>query len=209
MDTYRLPMFPLGTPLVPGALLPLQIFEPRYQLMMSDVLAASEPEFGVVLIERGHEVGGGDIRSLVGTVARIVDSQMLADGRRMVIALGTRRMRVDEWLADDEYPVALVSDWPDDAHEDVEAAEFVRVFDYLIEVSRLVERLGGPIPRFDSVELSVDPTFASFQLVALAPIGPADRQRMLNCDGPVRRIELLEESLSDVEAACQFRLQED
>jgi Lon protease-like protein len=202
-------MFPLGTPLVPGALLPLQIFEPRYQLMMSDVLAASEPEFGVVLIERGHEVGGGDIRSLVGTVARIVDSQMLADGRRMVIALGTRRMRVDEWLADDEYPVALVSDWPDDAHEDVEAAEFVRLFDYLIEVSRLVERLGGPIPRFDSVELSVDPTFASFQLVALAPIGPADRQRMLNCDGPVRRIELLEESLGDVEAACQFRLQGD
>ena len=209
MDSYRLPMFPLGTPLVPGALLPLQIFEPRYQLMMSDVLAASEPEFGVVLIERGHEVGGGDIRSLVGTVARIVDSQMLADGRRMVIALGTRRMRVDEWLADDEYPVALVSDWPDDAHEDVEAAEFVRLFDYLIEVSRLVERLGGPIPRFDSVELSVDPTFASFQLVALAPIGPADRQRMLNCDGPVRRIELLEESLGDVEAACQFRLQGD
>jgi Lon protease-like protein len=209
MDTYRLPMFPLGTPLVPGALLPLQIFEPRYQLMMSDVLAASEPEFGVVLIERGHEVGGGDIRSLVGTVARIVDNQMLADGRRMVIALGTRRMRVDEWLPDDEYPVALVSDWPDDPREDVEAAEFVRLFDYLIEVSRLVERLGGPIPRFDSVELSVDPTFASFQLVALAPIGPADRQRMLNCDGPVRRIELLEESLGDVEAACQFRLQGD
>lgn len=209
MDSYRLPMFPLGTPLVPGALLPLQIFEPRYQLLMSDVLAASEPEFGVVLIERGHEVGGGDIRSLVGTVARIVDTQMLADGRRMVIALGTRRIRVDEWLADDEYPMALVSDWPDGSHEDVEAAEFVRIYDYLIEVSRLVERLGGPIPRFDSVELSVDPTFASFQLVALAPIGPADRQRMLQCDGPVRRLELLKESLGDVDAACQFRLLED
>ena len=209
MDSYRLPMFPLGTPLIPGALLPLQIFEPRYQLLMSDVLASREPEFGVVLIERGHEVGGGDIRSMVGTVARIVDNQMLADGRRMVIALGTRRMRVDEWLADDEYPMALVSDWPDGPHEDIEAAEFVRVYDYLTEVCRLVERLGGPIPRFDSVELSVDSTFASFQLVALAPIGPADRQRMLNCDGPVQRLELLEESLGDVDAACQFRLLED
>ncbi len=209
MDPYRLPMFPLGTPLVPGALLPLQIFEPRYQLMMSDVLAASEPEFGVVLIERGHEVGGGDIRSMVGTVARIVDNQLLADGRRLVIALGTRRIRVDEWLADGEYPMALVSDWPDVPHEVIEAAEFVRVYDYLIEVSRLVERLGGSIPRFDSVELSVDPTFASFQLVALAPIGPADRQRMLQCDGPVRRLELLTESLGDVDAACQFRLLED
>ena len=55
MDTYRLPMFPLGTPLVPGALLPLQIFEPRYQLMMSDVLHASEPEFGVVLLLPSRE----------------------------------------------------------------------------------------------------------------------------------------------------------
>ena len=62
-------MFPLGTPLVPGSLLPLQIFEPRYQQMISDVLESSEPEFGVVLIERGHEVGGGDIRSMAGTVA--------------------------------------------------------------------------------------------------------------------------------------------
>lgn len=209
MDTYRLPMFPLGTPLVPGALLPLQIFEPRYQMMMSDVLAANDPEFGVVLIERGHEVGGGDIRAMVGTVTRVVDSQLLPDGRRMVIALGTRRIRIHEWLPEDIYPAALVSDWPDETSREVGSTELTRIFDYLVDVSRLVEKLGGPIPQFEAIDLSADSTYASFQLVALAPIGPADRQRMLVCEGAARRIELLEESLSDVEAACRFRLQGD
>ena len=207
MDMYRLPMFPLGTPLVPGALLPLQIFEPRFHMMMSDVLAASEPEFGVVLIERGHEVGGGDIRAMVGTLTRIVDNQMLPDGRRMVIGLGTRRIRIHEWLPEVIYPAAMVSEWPDETSHDVGSTELARIFDYLVEVSRLVARLGGPIPQFEEIELSQDSTHASFQMVALAPIGPADRQRMLVCEGAARRIELLEESLGDVEAACRFRLQ--
>jgi Lon protease-like protein len=207
MDAYLLPMFPLGTPLVPGSLLPLQIFEPRYQQMISDVLESSEPEFGVVLIERGHEVGGGDIRSMAGTVARIVEAQRATDGRRMVLALGTRRMRIGEWLPDDPYPVAMVSDWPDLESGWVDPAEVSRLFGKVVEVSSLFEQLGGPAPRLLDIEISDDPSFATFQLVALAPIGPADRQRLLVCDGPVQRLELLESALSDVEAACRFRLQ--
>ena len=60
-----LPMFPLGTVLLPGAPLPLQVFEPRYRGLTHDCLAGV-PEFGVVLIERGSEVGGGDVRTNVG-----------------------------------------------------------------------------------------------------------------------------------------------
>ena len=207
MDPYRLPMFPLGTPLVPGSLLPLQIFEPRYQHMMNDVLAASEPEFGVVLIERGHEVGGGDIRSMSGTVARIVDTQVAPDGRRMVLALGIRRLRVHEWQPDQPYPVALVTDWPDITTADIDSTEVNRLFDVVIEVNSLFEKLGGPVLPVADIELSADASFASFQLVALAPIGPADRQRLLACEDPVSRLEMLELALSDVEAACRFRLQ--
>lgn len=209
MDDYRLPMFPLGTPLVPGSLLPLQIFEPRYQQMMTDVLMNSDPEFGVVLIERGHEVGGGDIRSMAGTVARIVETQVAPDGRRVVLALGIRRMRVHEWLPDAPYPIALVNDWPDGLSDEIDSAEASRLFDKVIEVSSLFEKLGGPPLRVADIELSTDVSFASFQLVALAPIGPADRQRLLVCEDAARRLELLESALSDVEAACRFRLQGD
>ncbi|WP_415830929.1 LON peptidase substrate-binding domain-containing protein [Janibacter anophelis] len=56
-----LPMFPLGTVLLPGNPLPLQVFEPRYLAMLRDI-AGGDGRFGVVLIERGFEVGGGDQR---------------------------------------------------------------------------------------------------------------------------------------------------
>ena len=66
-------MFPLGNVLMPGGVLPLHVFEPRYRQLVKDCIAADEPEFGVVLIERGSEVGGADFRSLAGCVARIIE----------------------------------------------------------------------------------------------------------------------------------------
>ena len=55
-------MFPLGTVLFPTLILPLHVFEPRYRALVENCLAAPQPEFGVVLIERGSEVGGDDVR---------------------------------------------------------------------------------------------------------------------------------------------------
>src|SRR3954468_24377263 len=102
-----MPMFPLGTVLFPYALLPLQVFEPRYQLMMRHVLDGDH-EFGVVLIERGSEVGGGDTRFDIATVARVVQSSDLLDGRIVLATVGMRRVRVARWLPDDPYPRAEV-----------------------------------------------------------------------------------------------------
>src|ERR1700680_541599 len=95
----RLPMFPLGSVLFPAAMLPLHIFEPRYRVLMFDCTReGAEPEFGVVLIERGTEVGGADQRFGIGTVARIVEAGELPDGRWLVNAIGTVRVTVDRWL---------------------------------------------------------------------------------------------------------------
>ena len=73
-------MFPLGSVLFPSAYLPLHVFEERYRQLVRDCLAGNG-EFGVVLIERGSEVGGGDVRTEVGTVARIVEVTEFDDGR--------------------------------------------------------------------------------------------------------------------------------
>ena len=105
-------MFPLGTVLLPSLLLPLHVFEPRYRTLVDDCVAG-DGEFGVVLIERGSEVGGGDVRTDVGTVARILEVERFDDGRFAVAAVGTRRIRVERWLDDDPYPRAEVHDWPD------------------------------------------------------------------------------------------------
>ncbi|MEY3360946.1 MAG: hypothetical protein RL531_665, partial [Actinomycetota bacterium] len=82
-----LPMFPLGTALLPGAMLPLHVFEERYRALVEHCLAR-DGEFGVVLIERGSEVGGGDRRFAVGTLARIVEAGRFPDGRYALVATG-------------------------------------------------------------------------------------------------------------------------
>src|SRR5205085_12341103 len=105
LSTATTPMFPLGTVLFPYAVLPLHVFEPRYRLMMRHVLDGDQ-EFGVVLIERGSEVGGGDVRFDTGTIARVAQANELPDGRFVCTAVGVRRVRVRAWLPDDPYPLA-------------------------------------------------------------------------------------------------------
>ncbi len=105
-------MFPLSTVLFPGAGLPLHVFEERYRVLMGHCLDG-DGEFGVVLISRGSEVGGGDQRVGIGTVARIANVAELEDGRLLVVATGVRRVRVEDWLPDDPYPQAVVEDLPD------------------------------------------------------------------------------------------------
>src|ERR1700691_5047507 len=98
----RLGMFPLSALLYPHALIPLHVFEPRYRALTRDCLAG-DARFGVVLIERGAEVGGGDQRMAVGTCAVITKAAALSDGRWMLLVQGDKRIRVGEWLDDDPY----------------------------------------------------------------------------------------------------------
>ena len=98
MESMR--MFPLGNPLMPFSMVTLRIFEPRYLQMIDECVEQSAP-FGIVLIERGFEVGGGDQRSTIGTVAQLVDVKDLPDGELAVVAVGVERIRVLEWLPDD------------------------------------------------------------------------------------------------------------
>ncbi len=97
-----LPLFPLGTALLPGARLPLQLFEPRY-LVLARALAEREEDdrrFGVTLIRKGHEVGAEAVQDLhaIGCEAR-VDVMALAEGRAgtvvHLVATGVRRFRLD------------------------------------------------------------------------------------------------------------------
>ena len=77
--------------------LPLRIFEPRYVAMVASVLEGADNEFGVVLIERGSEVGGGDVRFGVGTVAKIVSVER-DDNLIVLLAVGGQRVEVMRWL---------------------------------------------------------------------------------------------------------------
>jgi len=202
----RLPMamFPLGTVLFPHVGLPLHVFEPRYRALVDDCLRAGR-QFGVVLIERGHEVGGGDTRFGVGTVARIVEEARLPDGRWLLGTVGTRRIRIATWLPDDPYPVALVEDV-------AEVALDRRDVDLLADAERAVRRglalqseLGEPaVPA--GVTLDQDPAVAQYQLCAVAPVGPVDRQRLLEAETPSARLRLLHQLAAEAAEVLAYRL---
>lgn len=196
-------MFPLGTVLAPHMVLPLHVFEPRYRAMLDDVLAG-EQEFGVVLISRGHEVGGGDLRTDVGTVARVLRAEQLDDERWFVIAVGTRRLRVEGWLPDDPYPRAEVA-LLEEQHDEAAAAALEDVLPRLRRVLALQSELGlGDVPAtFDVAE---DASTACWQAVVLAPLTPFDAQRVLAVDRCSARLHLLDELLTGVEESLRFQL---
>jgi Lon protease-like protein len=201
-----MPMFPLGTVLVPSMVLPLNVFEERYRTMVAACLEGV-PEMGVVLIERGSEVGGGDVRTDVGTVARIVQAQGDRDSGFRLVSVGVRRIRIERWLPDDPHPRALVSDWPDapPADEGVLQAPLDAVLVLLRRALALQAELGEPGPPVD-VEVTPDPVLASHQVAALAPIGPLDRQTLLRADGPEARLAAAHTLLTDAVELLQARL---
>jgi Lon protease-like protein len=205
-------MFPLGTVLLPFAHLPLHIFEPRYRALVKDVLAG-DGEFGVVLIERGQEVGGGDQRFATGTVARIVQTAELPDGRWLLDAVGTERIRVTEWLPDDPYPLAMVEavldEPPDDKPEVKAEAEERRakVERLLRQVLALQIELGFPAPSAVRT-LDENPAVASFEAALLSPIGPMDTQKVLEAPSTVARLALLEILLTEAREFLSNRIAE-
>jgi uncharacterized protein len=188
-------MFPLQTVLFPGVAMPLHVFEPRYRALTRHCLDG-DGRFGVVLIERGSEVGGGDVRVSVGTCALIVESAELPDGRWVLMVVGVERVGVERWLPDDPYPQAEVTVLAD-APAGVDSAEQrVAVERLLRKALALKAELGEPAAAA-TIELDPDPGVAAYQAAAVAPLGALDQQRLLEQDGPDERLQLLAAVLAE------------
>ena len=200
-------MFPLGTVLFPYALLPLHVFEPRYRLMMNHVLAGDR-EFGVVLIERGSEVGGGDTRFDVATIARVVQASELPDGRFAIATVGMRRVQVVRWLDDDPYPRAEVGALIDPPPTADDLAARDRAVAMLAEVTELARRIDPRVA--EPPALDADPARASYEAAALAPVGPLDAQQLLASADPGARLRLFCELVADriIDLRARFDLDE-
>jgi len=199
-----MPMFPLGTVLLPGVVLPLHVFEPRYQQLVRDCVDATEHEFGVVLIDRGSEVGGGDTRSDVGVVATMLQVAALQGGRFAVVTVGTRRFRVTSWLPDDPYPRADVVEWPDGPVE-VSTERLEATAGRARRCAGLAVEMGdrSSVPEG---ELTGEPSADSFLLAAISPFGPVDQYAALCAPDPLARLDVIDRLLDDVEAGLRFRL---
>jgi Lon protease-like protein len=178
-------LFPLGTVLFPGGLLPLRIFETRYVDMVGRCMRQNET-FGVVLINAGSETSSQVETAAMGTSARIIDFQTLDDGLlgllcrgEMRFQIGQRSQRSDglnladvEWIPD---PTGIVID---------------RKYDSLVKVLReALSRLSN-LSQF--IELRYDDaTWVSYRLAELLPLPVNLQQKLLQIQDPNERLELL------------------
>ncbi len=227
-------MFPLGSVLFPELGLPLRVFEPRYRQMIVDCLDADR-SFGVVLIERGSEVGGGEVRLRVATVATILDVTLQDDGTLGVFAVGTGRVEVLEWLPDAPYPAAIVTPLTDrddstdpSATETGSAARFRHPSsgdgpaadgspgggedDAIVRIVRrlrftLAQRAEANLAAAPAtIELSPDPTVALWQVCALVPATPFDDYGLLATRSVRQRIDAIDELLDASAEEVRFHL---
>ncbi|WP_319458676.1 LON peptidase substrate-binding domain-containing protein [Micromonospora sp. RTP1Z1] len=198
--TVRLPVFPLGTVLFPGLVLPLHIFEERYRALVRHLVGLPEGaprEFGVVAIQSGWEaapagppgrpVPDGDVTlHEVGCTAELRQVTELADGGFDIVTVGRRRFRIADVDADAEPYLTAEVEWlPEpagtDEVTDLLAARVISVFRQYLGLIR-------PDPQDISEQLPEDPTVLSHLVAATAALTVADRQRLLAIDDTAGRL---------------------
>jgi hypothetical protein len=177
----RLPLFPLGTVLFPGMVMPLHIFEERYRTLVRDLLAGPEPgQFGVVAIKKGRETGVDGVSALyeVGCTATLRDTHEHDDGRFDIVTVGTRRFRLTG--LDDSRPY-LQGDaelLDDETGDDAAAGLAVRAAQdaFRTYVGALADR---GLAQIRVPEVPDEPVLLSYLIAASMIIDLPDRQGLL------------------------------
>ena len=176
-----LPLFPLGTVLFPGLLLPLHIFEDRYRQLVRDLADGPEPRrFGVIAIRHGRETGVDGIQALheIGCIAILRQVKPLEDGRYDVVTVGTQRFRLASLDDSGPYLRGQVDLLTEEAGDDAGAAQAVRVVrdGFRAYLNALAER---GVTQISAPELPEDPVTLSYLVAASMIADLSDRQALL------------------------------
>jgi Lon protease-like protein len=199
-----MPMFPLSTVLMPAMPLSLRIFEERYLKLTGDLILQGNPEFGVVLIGRGPEVGGGEKRLGVGTIASVTDIGTL-DEFYGIESIGTQRFRVNAWLPDDPYPLADIDFIPDLVWDESLMPERLELETRVRNILSIASEFGD-LQYGGDTGFSDDPMQACWQMAAVLPVGPLDQLDLLQCESPQKLISKTNEVVAALEEAVQGML---
>ncbi|MBN8284787.1 LON peptidase substrate-binding domain-containing protein [Zoogloea sp.] len=186
VDTVEIPLFPLGTVLFPEGVLPLKLFEARYLDMAARCMRANAP-FGVCLIREGGEVGAPAVPYGVGSIARITGWDMDKPGLLFITTRGGERFRiVEQTTRPDRLLTAHIALLAEPPVQPVPAA----LGDVLPLLRAIVADAGEevfPTPhRFD------DATWVGYRLAEILPIPVLARQRLLELDDPISRLEIIQ-----------------
>lgn len=184
-----LPLFPLSSAVLPGGLLPLRLFEPRYLDMVSDCFKHNSG-FGVCLIREGGEAGEPALPFGTGTEVRIVDWDRHPDGLLGITVRGEHRIRVlGLSVQDNGLVVGDVARLPPDPPEPV-PEEFAS----LVEILRKILAQLEPAIHYDAPQWD-DASWVSGRLTELLPLPTRVRQHLIEMDSPTGRLVELKQAL--------------
>lgn len=178
-------LFPLHSVLMPGGLLPLRIFEPRYLDLIGRCLRRDEI-FGVVLIRAGEETASEVRTAEVGTSARIIDFQTLADGLLGVLCRGEQRFRIAERSQQSDGLNRAQVEWLRDGAPIAVQPHF----------QPLVRMVRDGLASLENSQRLLEPHYedagwVSHRLAEMLPLEPALLQRLLELEDPNARLGLL------------------
>lgn len=184
-----LPLFPLNTVLFPRMPLPLHIFEPRYQEMMTRCLR-ERIGFGVLLIQEGAEVGGPAETFTVGTVARIINADELDDGRMDMLTMGMVRFRLLKTYDAHPYLSGDIELWQDEMGDTRRLPRLAQLAQhaYINYVAQLAELMDEDDPPAQIVAPQ-DPQVLSYTIAAYLQIPNPDKQKLLEIETVQERLE--------------------
>lgn len=172
----EIPIFPLGTVLFPGGVLPLKIFEQRYLEMTKACLRDGSP-FGVCLIREGKEVGATAVPSPIGCIARIREWDMPQLGIFLLLAEGTDRFRlVDTRIDRSGLMIGEVETLPLPPDAPVPPE-----FDGCVSMLKvIIEKIGED--KLPSPARHDDPAWVAYRLAEFLPLESPARQRLLEME---------------------------
>lgn len=180
-----IPLFPLGTVLVPGLVLPLHVFEPRYRRLVHDLQTRREDDraFGVVAIREGREVGEDGVTATydVGTLAIVREVVPYADGRFDLVTNGDARFRVVGPAESDAPYLMAEVEWlaEDEAGDAPEAALLAAGVQRRFEAYRAAVTAAGAVEAAQMLELPDDPRLLSYLVAIAMVLDLSDRQLLL------------------------------
>ena len=193
-----LPLFPLTTVLVPGLVMPLHIFEPRYRALVEDLLAVpdeDEREFGIIAVRDGRDVTREGIDALypVGTATILRQAERLEDGRFDIVTTGSRRFRLHS--IDDSAPLIRGEvEFLDDPTEPSDAAAAWDIQRRFLEYRRALTGQVAASEDYDvdddEEDLPDDPTVLSYLVTAAMVLPTSERQDLLSAPTTGERLRL-------------------
>lgn len=188
----NLPLFPLNSVIFPGGILPLRIFEPRYLDMVKDCVR-DQTEFVVCLIKDGSEVGTAK-HSSIGTACQIIDWETLPDGLLGITAQGQRRVEIKNTHAQSNQLLVGDIEYISEFEDESLPAKFDE-WAHLISV--IIKELGKPFN--EQTQELASAHWVSARLTEFLPFELEQKQRILEIDHPLVRLEHLQDVLKDIE----------